>query len=586
MNAYRYLARLALVMIVAITAFGGLGARLVYLHLDPHEDAARRLQRTHGLEQSLQIGRGRIQDRTGALLSMNGVTYDVCADPQVITEANHAYFTALHLARLLQLEVDETLVRLNRPDRRYVRLKRYVDEETVESIRRLQLMGVWFPEIITRQYPGDKLMCHLLGFVNWEGDPSGGIEQYLNDYLQGRPGLRVSQRNRRGEELYGRRSLEIAPQQGADITLTVDRNVQIIVEQTLDRVMEEYGSQAAWAIIQNVHTGEILAMASRPAFDLNAFRFSAEEERLNRSIGVVFEPGSTFKFAVIAAALDDGLTTPDEQINCENGLWYHGGRPLRDYSPHGVLTTAQILAKSSNIGTAKIALRMSQQRLEQAIRDFGFGSPTGIELPGEEGGIVHPRRRWSAISVSRLAMGHEIAITGVQLVNALSATVNGGRLMRPAIISRVVDSRGRVIYEHEPEVVGHPIREETSILMRRLLEGVTQEGGTGTRARVEGFRVGGKTGTAQKPSPDGGYLSRANFASFVGFVPVDNPELAILVVVDEPVGDRRTGGAVAAPAFREITEQVVRYMGITPENNGHWAGAQTAHAAGNRTFTH
>ncbi len=567
MNSYRHLYRLSLVALIMIAVFGALGARLAYLHLEPHEADVKRLQRTRSLEMSLEVGRGIILDRTGALLSMNGVSYDVCANPSVISPSGHARFIAMHLSRLLNLDVDETLVRLSNPDRQYVRLKRFVDEDAVNSIRRLQLKGLWFPELITRQYPGNELMCHVLGFVNWEGDPSGGIEQVLNEYLEGRPGLRISERNMRGEEIYGRRSLEIAPREGADITLTLDRNVQIIVEEVLDELMLEFQPLAAWALVQRVNTGEILAMASRPAFNLNEFRHSSQEERRNRTIGVVFEPGSTFKFTTIAGALDHGIVNPENRFDCENGLWYYGGRSLRDFSPHGILTVAEILQKSSNIGTAKIALRMGNERLEEVIRAFGFGRAAGIELPGEEAGIVHPRRQWSAISATRLAMGHEVSVTALQLINAFSATVNGGNLMRPAVIARVVDEQGRVIYQHEPEVIGRPISEETSRTMRRLLEGVADDEGTGHRARVDGYRIGGKTGTAQK-AVAGGYSSRANISSFIGFLPVDNPELAILVVVDEPGGAFRTGGFVAAPAFGRIAEQTVRYLGILPDNSG------------------
>lgn len=247
-------------------------------------------------------------------------------------------------------------------------------------------------------------------------------------------------------------------------------------------------------------------------------------------------------------------------IDCERGRWMFRGRPLHDYSPHGVLSVADVLQKSSNIGSAKIAMMMPESQLEAYLRNFGIGRATGIDLPGEEEGILAPRSRWSAISVSRIAMGHEVAVTSLQLLNAVNAIANDGFLMEPYVIKRVTDSEGQILREGEPRIIGQPIRQDTARLMARLMARVTDEGGTGRNARMEGFRVAGKTGTAQKPIP-GGYSDRLNIASFVGFLPAENPQISMVVVVDEPL-PLRTGGAVAAPIFKRIADSAVRYLDI------------------------
>ena len=303
-------------------------------------------------------------------------------------------------------------------------------------------------------------------------------------------------------------------------------------------------------------------MASRPAYDANEYGSADLTAQLNRAIGYVFEPGSIFKAAVVSAALNEGVVSEQDVFDCENGAWLYHHRILRDYHRYGNLTVSNIVKESSNIGAAKVALRLGERRLEEYLRAFGLGRRSGIDLPGEEAGILHGRSRWSALSITRIPMGHEVGVTALQMVNLLSAIANDGVLMRPAVVQRVVHARGGTIREFVPKEIGRPIRPETAQRMRRLLTGVTDGGGTGTRGRVDGYAVGGKTGTAQKPVP-GGYSDRANIASFMGFLPAEDPALAIIVVVDEPQ-PLHTGGLVAAPVFSEIASQAVRYLDIPP----------------------
>jgi cell division protein FtsI (penicillin-binding protein 3) len=555
-----YKGRLLVLVGGGLVLFTGLGFRLAFLHLGPNEQLEGKVSRVRHSETTIPAERGRILDARGNTLAMDLATHDVWVDPQVIRERDAETFISSHLARILQVPYSNVLDRASREGRRYEPIRRRVHRDVAEQIRRMQMPGVHFDDVMQRYYPQGALMCHVLGFTNMEGVGSGGIEQYLNSALRGLPGLRVTEKDGRRTELYTRRYLDIPPRAGHQVELTLDQTLQYIMEEALDWGLEEFAGKAAWAIMMRVNTGEILAMASRPSYDLNAFRDSSAEERRNRAISYNYEPGSTFKVAVIAAAFNEGLITEDMMIDCEQGQWMFRGRPLRDYRPHGVLSVSDVLQKSSNIGSAKIAMMMPENQLETYLRNFGIGRATGIDLPGEEGGILAPRSQWSAISVSRIAMGHEVAVTSLQLLNAVNAIANDGFLMEPYVIKRVTDSEGQVLSEGEPRIVGQPIRQDTARLMARLMARVTDDGGTGRNARMEDFRVAGKTGTAQKPIP-GGYSDRLNIASFVGFLPAENPQVSMVVVVDEPL-PLRTGGAVAAPIFKRIADSAVRYLDI------------------------
>ncbi len=560
MNDLRYRWRMRFLSAAVIAALAGLSVRLVFLHLGPNEALRRKIVKTRRVERRLRGGRGRIFDRRGEIMALDVAVKNVCADPKLLHESGSLQAVALRLARLLEMEPAVLLARLDLPRRRFAYVKRHVPPEVGEMIRRMKLQGVFFQDDVARYYPHDQLMCHVVGFVNMERVGSAGVEQKLDRYLKGTPGLLVSERDGRRRELYDRRTVEVPASAGADVYLTLDVELQYMVEKALDEAVSENAAKGAWAIVERVRTGEILAMASRPAFNPNEFRKSDPESMRNRAIAYVYEPGSTFKLAVIAAALNEGLVTADEVIDCENGVWMYRGRPLRDYHAHGRLSVADVLKKSSNIGAAKIALRLGPERLDRYLRAFGFGRRTGVGLPGEQAGILHPPRAWSALSITRIAMGHEVAVTALQMLEMACAIANGGYLMRPYVVRRVVDWRGRELMAAEPRVVARPIREATADLMRRLMVRVTEPGGTGWRAALAGYRVAGKTGTAQKPVR-GGYSRTADVASFVGFLPAEDPELGIIVVVDEPQ-PRHTGGAVAAPVFRKIAEQAVRYLDI------------------------
>ncbi len=571
MSDKRQEGRIAILVMALSCVWIGLAVRLSHLHLGEHPRLERRIAMRQ-VEMPILVGRGRVLDRLGNVLAADVTTREVAVDPDLMRRKGHPLFTARQLSRLLELDPALVFTRVSDPLSKYELLKRRVPEEITRQIQSMNMPGVRCDEAMTRLYPHGSMGCHVIGFANLEGVGSAGIEQRLDRYLRGTPGFRETEVDGRRREVRSRRRLEIQPQPGGDVFLTVDQNLQYFVERALDAAMASNGARGAWAIVQRVESGEILAMASRPAYDLNAFGGAPEEARLNRAIGHVYEPGSIFKIVVYAAALNEGLLRPDEIIDCENGYWVHAGKGLRDFHPYGRLTAADALKKSSNIAAAKIALRLGEERLYRYLRAFGIGGPSGIDLPGEEVGILRPRNRWNKISITRIPMGHEVAVTGLQMVNALNAIANGGALMRPLVISRIATARGQVIRDPAPEVLGRPIRAETARTLTEMLVRVTEEG-TGQRARLEGYTVAGKTGTAEKAGP-GGYDGKRNYASFFGFLPAERPALSILVTFDEP----RTltqGGQVAAPVFREIAEQAVRYLDIPPVDEARIIELQT-----------
>jgi cell division protein FtsI (penicillin-binding protein 3) len=553
---------MAVIILVVTGAWAGLAVRLTFLHLGPNETLKERVRRIRHYERELVAGRGRILDASGATLALDLDTKDIIVDPQRILENGQARAVARQLSASLGVPLNRVEARVNRPGRRYEYIQKYVQHDQFEQIERMKLAGVFMEDSSARYYPHDSMLCHVIGFANLASDGCAGIELKLDQELKGTPGRQVSEKDGLRREIYEKRSVQIAAETGCDVHLTVDINVQYVVEQALQKAVHEHNAKSAWAVVQEVKTGRILAMASLPAFSLNEYRSVHEDQLLNRVIGYSYEPGSTMKAAVIAAAFNEGIVTEDLMVDCEHGTWFYRGRPLRDFHPYGLLSVPDVLKKSSNIGTAKIALMLGEQRLESYLRWFGLGRRTGIELPGEETGVFHARKNWDSLTITRLPMGHAVSVTALQMVAMYSAIANDGKLLRPRIVDLVTNAGGEAIYRSEVEVVGTPIRPETSRIMRRLLKRVSEQGGTARRARIEGYDVAGKTGTAEKVI-NGRYAKHANIASFVGFLPANNPELCILTVVDEP-HKFHTGGRVAAPIFKEIAEQIVRYLGIPP----------------------
>ncbi len=353
------------------------------------------------------------------------------------------------------------------------------------------------------------------------------------------------------------------PRAGAQIELTIDAALQRVAEAELERAVREQEAKAGTLIALDPQTGEVLAMATVPRFDPNRVASSKAEQWRNRTVTDVFEPGSTFKAMLASAALGAGVVRPEDRISCENGSYEVGRRVIRDSHPHGVLTFADVIAQSSNIGSAKVAERLGAERFNAVLEAFGFGRPTGIDLPGEASGLLRPVKRWGRIHLVTTAFGQGIAVTPLQLTRAFAAIANGGKLMRPYVVRRVADASGAVRLVRHPEVETEVISPAVAHAVTELLVGVT-ETGTGKQARISGFRVAGKTGTAQKVDPKSGhYSARDRMSSFVGYVPAEDPALVILVVIDTP-RKATYGGVVAAPVFRAVAEYGLTRRGVLP----------------------
>ncbi len=551
--------RVLLVAALLIAVYLLLLGRLAWVHLVPDED----IKQPSPYALDLPARRGTIVDRNGNPLATELPTRLLFVDPHRVP-AEERSEVAANLLRILPGQGPIIHEALAQSSRRFIRLAYLTDSDAIAwaETNRVFRGRVGVRPMGLRHYPLDRQLCHVLGFVNHEQVGSAGIEARFNSHLGGTDGRMESLADVGRRELREHRRSYVPPRHGSTVELTIDQTIQHHVEVALDRAMEQHRAAGAWAIVLRVRTGEVLAMAARPDTDPAAFQQYPLEAWRNRAISYNYEPGSVMKALTIAAALNEGHIRPDTVIDCEQGVWHYAGRPLRD-KVRGPSSITTILQKSSNIGTAKIALMLGNRGLEAYLRLAGFGTALGIELPGEEAGILHPSRSWPAISVTRIAIGQGISVTGLQLVSLYAALANDGQRMQPWIVRRVVDDEGRVLLENRPRAVNAPlVSAQVARQVTAMLEQVTLTGGTGRRAAVPGYRVAGKTGTAQV-AVRGGYSTTDFIASFVGYLPVEAPEIAILVTVDRP-RPLTGGGVVAAPVFAEIAQQAARYLEIPP----------------------
>ncbi len=592
MAGVRHKGRMALLAVVILVIFAGIGVRLSLLHLRPAPWVLEPIIKGRMFQQKTVGNRGRIVDCNGEILAMDLAAYHIYLDPKYIAEYGDAEEVIKYLSREFRISPSEIRAKLSNTDRQYVRLVKYVPGLQLQRFKRrafgvmytpdgadqgIYLRGVGLEEAPIRNYPKGALMSHVVGFSNHQGQGGAGIEQRMNSFLRGTEGLRVSKKDGRRHEIYSTRTVDIEPKDGANVVLTLDQQLQYVVEKTIEKMCSKFHAKAGWAIVQRVRTGEILAMASFPTYDLNRYSKAPPDWRRNRAISFNYEPGSTMKAGVIAAALDHNIVKENDMIDCEEGYWVYGGKSLRDSHGLGLTSVADVIKHSSNIGTAKIAMKMGPDLLYNSLKSFHFGERLGVGLPGEEAGIFYSPKHWSKISITRIGMGHEIGVTALQVLSMMDAIAYNGVQMKPMVVKRIEAPNGEVLQEFSPEEIGRPLSPSAAQRMRKLLARVTEEGGTGTKAQVEGYSVGGKTGTAQKIRPaseGGGYYSKNFISSFVGFLPVENPEIGIIVVADDPGTYTESGrkinyfgGTVCAPAFREIAEFAVRYLLISPEGD-------------------
>jgi len=501
--------------------------------------------------------RGTIYDSRGRELAVSVQVDSAYAVPPQIQDAKAA---AAAITRILPGLDGARLARQLAQDREFVWVARKIDPPLAAKLHALDLPGLYFVRESKRYYPMRELAAQVLGYVGTDNHGLGGLELIYDKLVSGKPGKRTVLRDaRRGTAVSP--ALSFAdPEPGQDLYLTLDAAIQHLVESELARTVKERGASRGSAVFLDPETGGVLAMANYPSFDPNRFGDFEPSLWRNRSIMDIYEPGSTFKVVTAAAALGSGKVRPEDMFDCEMGAIVLSGHRIRDSHPHGVLSFADVIAKSSNVGVIKAALLVGDEGMYRTISGFGFGQATGIDLPGESPGILHPLKSWRPLDKAYISFGQGISVTPIQLAAAVTAVANGGNLLRPHIVAATGPMR-RALFP-APPVVGHPLTPETALVLKAMLEGVVTTG-TGRSAAIAGYRVAGKTGTAQIPVA-GGYSHSGYFPSFVGFAPADRPRLVGVVAVAEPRG-QYYGGQVAAPVFGALARQILLYMNVRPE---------------------
>jgi cell division protein FtsI/penicillin-binding protein 2 len=615
------LRRVLMLTVLVCAAFAGLGYRLVDLQVLRHDELAKLAQDNTQREFRQAPRRGDILDARGNLLATSIPVKTVCADPSLI--GSQQAVVAHALAPLLQMSEAELLQKLfphvSKNEKgemvtnnlHYVRLQKNVTEETWQKIqlamsqlsfgvdekklpesgraffRNLRQSAISADPDQMRVYPNGSLAAQVLGFSGVEefkldGRPvsqiSGrdGIELALNSALGGVAGWRVTETDRQNHELVALRDEDVQPRDGLNVVLTIDAAIQHNLEGVLADAMHKHAPRSITGIILRPQTGEILALASLPDYDPNTPATVTPETR-DRVITDVVEPGSTFKIVVVSGALNEGAVKLTDEFDCEHGHFAFAGKVLHDHEPFGLLTTKGIITKSSNIGAAKIGIRLGEQNLYHYAWDFGFGQRTGVLLPGEVGGILYPVKDWSKVSVAQIPMGQGVAVTRLQMVMAMAALANDGWLMRPMLVSRLEDRNGKVVQKYEPQRVRQVVTGATDKMMIEALKTVVTTNGTAQGAAMQAYVAAGKTGTAQK-AENGAYAPGKYISSFIGFFPADDPQVCISIVMDEPK-EGYYGGQVCGPVFKEIAERCASYLNIPPDSPAPLVAAGGSHSA-------
>ena len=535
------------------------GGRAFQLQVLQGERLKRLGERQHLKEWIVLPKRGSLFDRAGEPLALSLEAQSVYARPRRIQD--HAAVSA-SVAKILNVKGAEIQQKLD-ADKPFVWIKRQIGAAEAEKIQELKVDGLGMSIEPNRFYPQGQLAGHILGFVNRDSVGIEGLELQYNDYIRGASGSSIAERDALGRRVLvqGVEGLQIPP--GGDLHLTLDSSIQHLAEKELEATITKNRAKAGVAIVVEPFTGEVLALANYPAFNPNNSAKESAEERRNRAVTDSFEPGSTFKTILAAAALEEGVVGKEDLFYCEMGKYSYGGKVIHDAHPQGWLPFYKILQVSSNIGFTKVAEKLKRERYFKYIEKFGYGKTTGIDLPGEIPGLLRRVESWAPIDLATHAFGQGISVTPMQMVMAYAAVANGGFLMRPYVVRRIVGPKGEILHENQPHVVRRVISEKTATLLSSMLKGVTSEGGTGTMASIEGFDVAGKTGTAQKADLAHGGYSKKRIGSFVGFVPAEAPRLVALVLVDEPEA-AVYGGVVAAPAFQNIARGALRHLAVAP----------------------
>jgi cell division protein FtsI (penicillin-binding protein 3) len=527
--------------------------RLVYLQIFRYGSFVKQAEHQQQREIPLSAKRGVIYDRAGHELAMSVLVDSAFAVPTEVKDLP----TAVSLITRITGEDHNVVLADCRNHKTFCWVARKADDETIERIKSLSLQGIHFQKEPKRFYPARDLAAQVVGTVGMEDSGQSGIEHAFDNELRGRAGKMFISVDARRQWFS---DVEKQPEPGESLVLTIDKNIQYIAEKELDQAIHDTQAIAGTVIVENPHTGEILALANRPTFNPNLRKQITPAALTNRAVSYVYEPGSTFKLVTISAALEEKLTNPDEVFDCQMGSIVYNGMRIRDSKPHGLLPVWGVLAESSDVGAIKIALRLGEDRFYKYIRAYGFGQQTGIELPGETRGLTKPVSRWSKVSIAAISMGQEIGISPLQLAGLVSTFANDGVWVAPRIVAGPVEPQGT------PQAVAfHPgashrvISSYTAAEMRAMMQKVVLEG-TGRKAILEGYTSAGKTGTAQKVDPATGAYSKTKYiGSFAGFAPINNPQIVVAVILDSAVGLHQ-GGQVSAPVFRRVAQQVLEYL--------------------------
>ncbi len=541
-------------------AFLGLIGRLGYLQVVKHDEYLRLAEGQHAKTLALRPKRGPILDRNGQVLAVSSGAETLYALPGRVDDSARL---ARRLAPVLGEPAADIVRRLD-SSKRFVFVKRRLPPAVAQAVRELHEPALGFLEESLRLYPNRELAAQVVGFEGAESKGLGGIEQAWDAHLAGQEGRALVERDALGREVTGPVILK-APRPGQGVMLTLDATLQYIAEKEIDAAWRRTRARAAMAVAMDPRTGEILALAIRPTFNPNAFATATDDERRNRAVTDPFEPGSTFKVILAAAALEEGVARPTDRFYGENGAITIASATIHDWKKYGWLTFTEVLQNSSNVGSIKVGLSLGKERYYKYITGFGFGTPTGVGLPGESRGQLRAPDRWSGLSLATMSIGQEISVTALQMVSAFAAVANGGRLMQPQIVRATLDGQGREVRGFEPKAIRQVITPETARTLTGIMTRVVSDG-TGRHAAIAGFEVAGKTGTAQKMDPATRRYSRApGVLSFVGFTPADDPRLAMIVLLDEPKNEK-WGSEAAAPIFAAIGAEALRYLHAPPKN--------------------
>ncbi|HZI09597.1 MAG TPA: penicillin-binding protein [Myxococcus sp.] len=536
-----------------MAAFG----RAVFLQVFERDKLRGLAQDQYVRQIEIPARRGDIFDRRGTPFAQSVEVDSIWVDPSMLPDVKQA---SRALAKALKLDTEDLQAKLGRA-KRFAWVKRQVTPREVEAVKALGLPGFGFTKEPKRFYPQKELGAHVVGMVGLDGHGLEGLELAFEDELSGQNSRLSGFRDAKGRKLMLTGAPDTLERQGAAVTLTLDRHLQFVAERALSRAVDEAKGVAGMAVVLEPRTGELLAIANHPRFNPNTPEKEARASVRNRAALDSFEPGSTMKSFVVASALEQKVIKPDDTFFCENGSWRVGRHTIHDTHQYGWLTPQRVLQVSSNICAAKIAQQLGRERLVKTYLDFGFGERTGLALPGEaRGSLPFPK---AEVSLATQSFGQGMTTTAVQLTAAWGALANGGTLMRPYLVSKVVDPDGVVLLENRPTPVRQVVSQATARRVVSMLESVVTKEGTAPKAAMEDYRVAGKTGTAQKADPVARGYSDKRLASFVGMVPAENPRVVILVIVDEPKTDVY-GGQVAAPAFKEIATAAMAHLAVPP----------------------